>query len=154
MTELNQWKIDYEAGIRQDAISRSRAVIVGKVAEHLVPYMPSLESSAKAGKGCCGIWSRGLACMESMIREVRSRQFAPDSTRQPYGFFLNLDYRELAFYDALEVNDSAVKILGDQTLRTIARELLQSVRNSTTVDWAIKESVQATLRRNVRRILR
>ena len=70
------------------------------------------------------------------------------------GEILNLDYRELAFYDALETNDSAVKILGDDTLREIARELLQSVRNSTTVDWTIKESVQATLRRNIRRILR
>ena len=70
------------------------------------------------------------------------------------GEILNLDYRELAFYDALETNNSAVKILGDETLREIARELLQSVRNSTTVDWAIKESVQATLRRNIRRILR
>lgn len=67
---------------------------------------------------------------------------------------LNLDYRELAFYDALETNDSAVSILGDDILRTIARELLQSVRNSTTIDWTIKESVQATLRRNIRRILR
>lgn len=70
------------------------------------------------------------------------------------GEILNLDYRELAFYDALETNNSAVKILGDDTLRAIARELLQSVRNSTTVDWTIKESVQATLRRNIRRILR
>jgi type I restriction enzyme R subunit len=70
------------------------------------------------------------------------------------GESLSLDYRELAFYDALEVSDSAVKILGDEVLRTIARELLQSVRNSTTIDWAIKESVQATLRRNIRRILR
>jgi type I restriction enzyme R subunit len=67
---------------------------------------------------------------------------------------LNLDFRELAFYDALETNDSAVAILGDETLRTIARELLKSVRNSTTIDWTIKESVQATLRRNIRRILR
>jgi len=70
------------------------------------------------------------------------------------GEILNLDFRELAFYDALETNDSAVAILGDETLRTIARELLQSVRNSTTIDWTIKESVQATLRRNIRRILR
>jgi type I restriction enzyme R subunit len=70
------------------------------------------------------------------------------------GESLNLDYRELAFYDALEVNDSAVKILGDETLRAIARELLESVRGSTTIDWAIKESVQASLRRNIRRILR
>ncbi len=70
------------------------------------------------------------------------------------GEILNLDFRELAFYDALEVSDSAVQILGDEKLRTIARELLESVRNSTTIDWAIKESVQATLRRNIRRILR
>ncbi len=70
------------------------------------------------------------------------------------GDILNLDFRELAFYDALEVNDSAVKILGDEKLQTIARELLESVRNSTTIDWTIKESVQATLRRNIRRILR
>lgn len=61
---------------------------------------------------------------------------------------------ELAFYDALEVNDSAVKILGDAKLQAIARDLLESVRNSTTIDWTIKESVQATLRRNIRRILR
>jgi type I restriction enzyme R subunit len=67
---------------------------------------------------------------------------------------LNLDFRELAFYDALETSDSAVSILGDEKLRTIARELLQSVRNSTTIDWTIKESVQANLRRNIRRILR
>lgn len=70
------------------------------------------------------------------------------------GANLNLDFRELAFYDALETNDSAVAVLGDDILRNIARELLQSVRNSTTIDWTIKESVQATLRRNIRRILR
>jgi type I restriction enzyme R subunit len=70
------------------------------------------------------------------------------------GEILGLDFRELAFYDALEVNDSAVKVLGDEKLQTIARELLESVRNSTTIDWTIKESVQATLRRNIRRILR
>ncbi len=67
---------------------------------------------------------------------------------------LNLDFRELAFYNALETNDSAVAILGDETLRTIARVLLQSVRNSTTIDWTIKGSGQATLRSNIRRILR
>ncbi len=70
------------------------------------------------------------------------------------GEMLHLDFRELAFYDALETSDSAVAILGDEILRTISRELLESVRNSTTIDWTIKESVQATLRRNIRRILR
>lgn len=67
---------------------------------------------------------------------------------------LGLDYREYAFYTALEVNDSAVKILGDDILKHIAQELLKTVRNSTTIDWTIKESVQAALRRNIRRILR
>lgn len=67
---------------------------------------------------------------------------------------LGLDYREYAFYTALEVNNSAVAILGDETLKHIAQELLNTVRNSTTIDWAIKESVQSALRRNVRRILR
>ncbi|MBS1680176.1 MAG: type I restriction endonuclease subunit R [Bacteroidetes bacterium] len=70
------------------------------------------------------------------------------------GDVLGLDFRELAFYDALYVNDSAVKILGDETLKHIAQELLKTVRNSTTIDWTIKESVQSALRRNVRRILR
>jgi type I restriction enzyme R subunit len=67
---------------------------------------------------------------------------------------LGLDYREYAFYTALEVNNSAVAILGDEILKHIAQELLKTVRNSTTIDWTIKESVQATLRRNIRRILR
>jgi type I restriction enzyme R subunit len=67
---------------------------------------------------------------------------------------LGLDYREYAFYTALEVNNSAVSILGDEILKHIAQELLKTVRSGTTIDWAIKESVQANLRRNIRRILR
>lgn len=67
---------------------------------------------------------------------------------------LGLDYREYAFYTALEVSNSAVAVLGDDILRHIAQELLKTVRNSTTIDWTIKESVQSALRRNIRRILR
>ncbi|MDR1584117.1 MAG: DUF3387 domain-containing protein, partial [Prevotellaceae bacterium] len=67
---------------------------------------------------------------------------------------LGLDYREYAFYTALEVNNSAVAILGDKILKDIAQELLKTVRNNATIDWTIKESVQADLRRNIRRILR
>lgn len=67
---------------------------------------------------------------------------------------LGLDYREYAFYTALEINNSAVAVLGDNILKHIAQELLKTVRNSTTIDWTIKESVQSALRRNIRRILR
>jgi type I restriction enzyme R subunit len=70
------------------------------------------------------------------------------------GDLLHLTRDELAFYDALEVNDSAVKVLGDETLRTIARELVEQVRKNTTIDWTLKESVRAKLRVIVKRILR
>lgn len=67
---------------------------------------------------------------------------------------LGLTEEEVAFYDALETNDSAVKVLGDETLRTIARELVQTVRQNATIDWTVKESVRAKLRVMVKRILR
>ena len=67
---------------------------------------------------------------------------------------LGLTEDELAFYDALETNDSAVQVLGDQTLRAIARELVETVRRNVTIDWTLRENVRANLRRHVRRILR
>jgi type I restriction enzyme, R subunit len=70
------------------------------------------------------------------------------------GHDLGLSEDEVAFYDALEVNDSAVKVLGDATLRDIARELVESVRANTSIDWTIRESVRAKLRVIVKRILR
>lgn len=70
------------------------------------------------------------------------------------GETLHLSSDELAFYDALEVNDSAVKVLGDDTLRTIARELVETVRRNVSIDWTVKESVRAKLRVIVKRILR
>jgi len=73
---------------------------------------------------------------------------------QKRGETLHLTSDELAFYDALEVNDSAVKILGDDALRTIARELVDTVRKNVTIDWTVKESVRAKLRVIVKRILR
>ena len=67
---------------------------------------------------------------------------------------LGLSEDELAFYDALETNDSAVQVLGDATLRDIARELVDTVRSNVTIDWTLRENVRANLRRLVRRILR
>ncbi len=67
---------------------------------------------------------------------------------------LGLTDDELAFYDALETNDSAVQVLGDEALRTIARELVETVRRNVTIDWTLRENVRANLRRLVRRILR
>lgn len=70
------------------------------------------------------------------------------------GESLGLSGDELAFYDALETNDSAVKVLGDETLRDIARELVETVRHNVTIDWTLRENVRAQLRVLVKRILR
>jgi len=67
---------------------------------------------------------------------------------------LGLTEEELAFYDALETNDSAVRVLGDQVLKTIARELVAAVRKNVTIDWMVRENVRAGLRVIVKRILR
>lgn len=67
---------------------------------------------------------------------------------------LGLSEDELAFYDALETNDSAVKVLGEPTLKTIACELVLTVRKNVTIDWTIRENVRAQLRVLVKRVLR
>jgi type I restriction enzyme R subunit len=73
---------------------------------------------------------------------------------QKRGKSLGLTDDEVAFYDALEVNDSAVKVLGESALKNIARELVAHVRRSVTIDWTLREAAQAQIRVLVRRILR
>jgi len=87
--------------------------------------------------------------IEELIQLARDMRAA--SAR---GEDLGLTDDELAFYDALETNDSAVKVLGDETLRAIARELVATVRNNVTIDWTLRENVRAHLRVLVKRILR
>lgn len=67
---------------------------------------------------------------------------------------LGLTDYEVAFYDALSANDSAKEVLGNDTLRELARVLVEKVKANTSIDWTIKESVQAKLRVTVKRILR
>jgi type I restriction enzyme, R subunit len=73
---------------------------------------------------------------------------------QKRGEDLGLTEDEVAFYDALEVNDSAVRVLGDETLKTIARELVVALKHNVTIDWTVKESVRAKLRITVKRLLK
>ena len=60
----------------------------------------------------------------------------------------------MKFYDALANNESAVKELTDETLKKIAHELTENLKKNITVDWAQRESVRATLRLMVKRVLR
>ena len=67
---------------------------------------------------------------------------------------LGLSDDELAFYDALETNYSTVQVLGDETIRSIACELVDSVRNNVTIGWTLRENLHTKLRAMVKRILR
>ena len=96
--------------------------------------------------------NRGIAAAEvieeliNLAKEMREAQKRGEN--------LGLTEDEIAFYDALEINDSAVKVLGDDTLKMIARELVQSVRRSVSIDWAQRENARAKIRVMVKRILR
>ena len=87
-----------------------------------------------------------IAELIALAREMR------EANRR--GEQLHLTEDEVAFYDALEVNDSAVKVLGDEVLKGIARELVEMVHNNVTIDWTVRETVRAKLRVMVKRILR
>ena len=87
--------------------------------------------------------------IEELIRLAREMREAGARGEE-----LGLSEDELAFYDALETNDSAVRVLGDETLRDIARELVETVRGNVTIDWTLRENIRANLRRLVKRILR
>jgi type I restriction enzyme, R subunit len=87
--------------------------------------------------------------IEELIELAREMRAA-----QERGEALGLSDEEVAFYDALETSESAVQVLGDEVLRTIARELTETVKRTATIDWTQKESVQAAMRVAVKRILR
>jgi type I site-specific restriction-modification system R (restriction) subunit/very-short-patch-repair endonuclease len=89
------------------------------------------------------------AVIEELIRMAKG--FRQAMSR---GEKLGLADDEVAFYDALGTNDSAVHALGDETLKAIAQELVKSVRRSVTIDWTVKETVRARIRAMVKRILR
>jgi type I restriction enzyme R subunit len=90
--------------------------------------------------------ARVIAELINIAKEIREAE--------QRGEKLKLTEDEVAFYDALETNDSAVMELGDDTLKAIAKELIATVRKNVTIDWAIREQARAKLRVMVKRILR
>ncbi len=81
-----------------------------------------------------------------LAKEVREAERRGDD--------LGLNEDELAFYDALETNDSAVAVLGDETLKRIAQELVETVKRNANIDWTLRESARAKMRVMVERLLR
>jgi type I restriction enzyme R subunit len=95
--------------------------------------------------------NRGIETAQ-VIEELiaMAKQFQAEMERDAA---LGLNPDEIAFYDALASNESAVRELGDDTLKKIAVEITDKLRKSTTVDWQVRESVRAKLRILVRRTL-
>ena len=87
--------------------------------------------------------------MEELIAMAKKFKEAADR-----GADLGLNNDELAFYDALANNEESVRELGDETLKKIAHELAESLRQNASVDWAVRDNVRAKLRLMVKRILR
>ena len=87
--------------------------------------------------------------MEELVQMARKFKEAASRGEQ-----LGLSDDEVRFYDALANNESAVKELTDETLKKIAHELTDNLRKNITVDWSQRESVRASLRLMVKRILR
>lgn len=87
--------------------------------------------------------------IEELIQLAKEIQVSDDKAAD-----LGLSDDEVAFYDALALNESAKEVMGDETLRGLARVVVQRVKQNLSIDWAIKESARAKLRATVRRLLR
>jgi len=98
-------------------------------------------------------YQNGLLTAAQVMEELSelSRKIREAAKR---GETLGLRDDELAFYDALAENEKALHDMNDETLKQIAQELVAAVRKNTSIDWEVKESVQAGLRVMVKRILR
>ena len=86
-----------------------------------------------------------IAELVNLAKEMRADK---DRAQQ-----LGLSEAEIALYDAIIQNDSAILEMGDETLKTIARELVATIRSSATLDWTVKESVRARMRSRIKRLL-
>jgi len=108
-------------------------------------FLEMLESAIKK-------YQNNLLTTAQIIEElIRIAKEVKESDKE--GEKLGLSIEEVAFYNALETNDSAVKVLGDETLKTIAREIADKVKRNATIDWTIRESARAKLMVLVKRTL-
>ncbi len=118
----------------------SRNVVLGR------SFAGMLEQALRKYQNRATQTAEAIAELIALAKEMR------EATAR--GEQLGLNDDEVAFYDALGVNDSPVQALGDESLKTIARELAQTPRKNVTIDWTLRESVRANLRVLVKRILR
>jgi len=108
--------------------------------------------SEKLKKTLNAYHNRAIGTMEVIEELIKlAKQLTAADQR---GVALGLSDEEIAFYDALAANESAVQVMGDAKLRVIATELVTQVRRSVTVDWTLREGARAKIRVLVKRILK
>ncbi|MEI6493696.1 MAG: type I restriction endonuclease subunit R [Verrucomicrobiota bacterium] len=95
--------------------------------------------------------NRAIATQEVIEELIKLAKEMEAATKR--GVDLGLTDDEVAFYDALAANESAVKAMGDDKLKVIAAELITQVRKSVTIDWTLRESARAKIKVMVKRIL-
>jgi type I restriction enzyme R subunit len=135
------------------AVELLQKLLAGEIKTRLKRFMVQARSFAEMLEQSLRRYQNRAVETAKVIEELI--QLAKDMRQASQrGEALGLTDDEVAFYDALETNDSAVKVLGDEALRAIARELVATVRANVTIDWTVRENVRAQLRVLVKRILR
>jgi len=107
--------------------------------------------SEKLKKTLNAYHNRAIATQEVIEELIKLAKEMDAATKR--GADLGLTDDEVAFYDALAANESAVKAMGDDKLKVIAAELITQVRKSVTIDWTLRESARAKIKVMVKRIL-
>ena len=132
-------------GRLQDAIQRLNPLIPQEAQEEALRKVVRLDTASFIGN------NRAIAThevIEELIRLAKEMEAA-----QKRGEELGLTDDEIAFYDALATNESALTAMGDDKLKVIAAELIKMVRKSVTIDWTLRETARAKIRVIVKRIL-
>lgn len=96
--------------------------------------------------------NRGIDTLQVIEELLELAKKISEADRRGEG--LGLSDEEIAFYDALADNESAVEILGNETLRLIAAELVKIIRQNAGVDWTFRKNIQAKIKVNVKRLLK
>jgi len=114
-------------------------------------FVQAKQFSDKLKQTLNGYHNRAISTMEVIEELIKLAKELDSATKR--GIDLGLTDDEVAFYDALAANESAVRALGNDQLKVIAAELITQVRKSATIDWTLRESARAKIRVIVKRIL-
>lgn len=114
-------------------------------------FVQAKQFSDKLKQTLNGYHNRAISTMEVIEELIKLAKELDSATKR--GVDLGLTDDEVAFYDALAANESAVRALGNDQLKVIAAELITQVRKSATIDWTLRESARAKIRVIVKRIL-